>query len=241
MGGVLLANYALGLADRGAASRSTQAALTVVDGATVAASLRPGVGVFVAGATASYRPVDAWAGLTGARPGLVTYYSGWGDSFQARFARWAHKRGAVPFVQMEPTGVSVASIALGASDTYLREFARAVRAYRWPVAVSFGPEANGPFYSWGCRHTPAETYVTAWRHIHQIMARAGASEHHLDLGCEPDLRRDLPTGRSLARPSVRGLDRRRRLLAWPRRHFRQRARADHPRCPAVGRPAGADW
>jgi hypothetical protein len=146
----------------------------VVDGSTVAATLRPGVGVFVAGATASYRPVDAWARLTGAPPGLVTYYSGWGDPFQTRFAGWAHKRGAVPFVQMEPTGVSVASIALGASDAYLRAFARAVRAYRWPVAVSFGPEANGPFYSWGCRHTPAGTYVAAWRHIHQVMADAGA-------------------------------------------------------------------
>lgn len=174
IGAVLLASCALDIAGRAAAPRSTRDALTVVDGSTVATSLRPGVGVFVAGATVSYRPVDAWARLTGAPPGLVTYYSGWGDPFQAHFARWAHKRGAVPFVQMEPTGVGVASIALGASDTYLRAFARAVRAYRWPVAVSFGPEANGPFYSWGCRHTPAGTYVAAWRHIHQVMASAGA-------------------------------------------------------------------
>jgi hypothetical protein len=139
-----------------------------------ATTLRARVGVFVAGATASYRPVSAWAKLTGARPGLVTYYSGWGDPFQSRFAGWAHSHGAVPFIQMEPGGVSLAGIAAGSSDTYLTEFGQAIRAYAHPVVLSFGPEANGPFYSWGCGHASARTYIAAWRHVHQVMASAGA-------------------------------------------------------------------
>jgi mannan endo-1,4-beta-mannosidase len=144
------------------------------DDQTAAATVRLRTGVFVAGATASYRPVDAFAKLTRTRPGLVIYYSGWNDPFQVRFAGWAHAHGAVPFVQMEPGGVSLASIAAGRSDSYLRSFAAAVRAYRYPVAVSFGPEANGPFYSWGCAHTPARVYVAAWRHVHSVMATIGA-------------------------------------------------------------------
>jgi hypothetical protein len=139
-----------------------------------AEALRPGPGVFVAGATASYRPVAAFAKLTGIRPGVVTYYSGWGDPFQSRFAGWAHARGAVPFIQMEPAGVALSGIAAGHSGTYLRSFAAAARAYRYPVVVSSGPEANGPFYSWGCGHTPAAAYVGAWRHIHDVMFQAGA-------------------------------------------------------------------
>jgi hypothetical protein len=139
-----------------------------------AQTLRPGPGVFVAGATASYRPVAAFAKLTGIRPGLVTYYSGWGDPFQSRFAGWVHAHGAVPFIQMEPGSVSLTGIAAGHSDAYLRSFAAAVRAYRYPVVVSFGPEANGPFYPWGCGHSPAATYVAAWRHVHDVMSKAGA-------------------------------------------------------------------
>jgi uncharacterized membrane protein len=75
---------------------------------------------------------------------------------------------------MEPDGVRLASIAAGQSDAYLRAWASAARAYRQPVALSFGPEANGPFYSWGCGHSPAAQYVAAWRHVHDVMTAAGA-------------------------------------------------------------------
>jgi hypothetical protein len=139
-----------------------------------AAAIRPGMGVFVPGATASFRPVDAFMNLTGTRVGLVLYYSAWNDPFQTRFAGWAHARHALPMVQMEPRGVALAGIAGGHSDAYLRRFAASVRAFRYPVAVSFAPEANGPFYSWGCGHTPAPVYVAAWRHIHTVMTQAGA-------------------------------------------------------------------
>jgi hypothetical protein len=154
---------------RAPAATSTPSAVHAVDVAT-----RPVVGVFVAGATSSWQGVSAFARLTGTTPGLVTYYSGWGDPFQSRFAGHAHAHGAVPFVQMEPRGVSLAGITSGSSDSYLRNFAAAVKAYRYPVAVSFGPEANGPFYSWGCGHTPASTYVAAWRHVHDVMSAARA-------------------------------------------------------------------
>ena len=142
--------------------------------AAAAATMRPGAGVFVASATASWQPVAAFASLTGTLPGIVTYYSGWGDPFQSRFASQAHAHGAVPFVQMEPGGISLAGIAAGSSDAYLRTWARAARAYGQPVALSFAPEANGPFYPWGCGHSPAAQYVAAWRHVHQVMTAAGA-------------------------------------------------------------------
>jgi glycosyl hydrolase family 26 len=155
------------------APRPTPQPVLAVGSERPAAAVRPGVGVFVPGATASYRPVDAFMKLTGTRVGLVVYYSAWNDPFQTRFAGWAHARDAVPMVQLEPRGITLASIAAGRSDAYLRHFAAAVTAFRYPVAVSFAPEANGPFYSWGCGHTPAPVYVAAWRHVHAVMTAAG--------------------------------------------------------------------
>jgi mannan endo-1,4-beta-mannosidase len=154
--------------------QNTRPGSVVASGTAAAAALRPGVGVFVPGATASYRPVEAWAGLTGVRPGLVLYFSAWNDPFQVQLADRAHHHAAVPFVQMDPRGVSLASIAAGESDIYLRHFAAQVRAFRHPVAVSFAPEANGPWYSWGCGRAPASEYIAAWRRIHTIMTAAGA-------------------------------------------------------------------
>jgi hypothetical protein len=169
---LVIGGYAY-VGSRHAAPRPVPRPTLAADGERSAATLRPGLGVFVAGATTSYRPVDAFMKLTGARVGLVLYYSAWNDPFQTRFAGWAHARDAMPMVQMEPRGVALASIAAGHSDAYLRSFAAGIRAFRHPVAVSFAPEANGPFYSWGCGHTPASVYVGAWRHLHAVMARAG--------------------------------------------------------------------
>lgn len=140
-----------------------------------AVSLRPGLGVFVAGAAASWQPVTTWSRLTGIRPGILTYYSGWGNPFPVRLADQAARVGTVPLVQMEPGKVTLASIAAGRSDAYLEAWAAAARAYRYPLALSFAPEANGPLYRWGCRHAPASSFIAAWRHVHQVVSRAGAA------------------------------------------------------------------
>ena len=41
------------------------------------------------------------------------YYSGWFEPFRSAFATTAAEHGAVPLVQMEPTGISIAAIAAG--------------------------------------------------------------------------------------------------------------------------------
>ncbi len=64
------------------------------------------------------------------------------------------QNGAVPLVQMDPDGISIAAIASGRYDGYLSSYAEAVRAYRHPVILSFGHEMNGSWYSWGYRNTP---------------------------------------------------------------------------------------
>jgi mannan endo-1,4-beta-mannosidase len=126
------------------------------------------LGVYAAGAPYTYAGVTAFTTATGIRPRLVVYYSGWPEPFQNSFATTAAKHGAVPLVQMDPDNVSVAAIADGQYDAYLISYAKAVRAYRNPVILSFGHEMNGTWYSWGYQHTSPVTFVAAWRHIVDI-------------------------------------------------------------------------
>jgi beta-mannanase len=50
-----------------------------------------------------------------------------------------------------------------------------VRTLNLPIAVSFGHEMNGNWYPWGTAHTTAAQFVAAWRHIHDLFARVGAT------------------------------------------------------------------
>jgi beta-mannanase len=75
----------------------------------------------------------------------------------------------------EPYGTSVQAIASGSSDGYITQFAKAVRAFGLPVAISFGHEMNGNWYPWGSQATSAATFVAAWRHIHNLFRAAGAT------------------------------------------------------------------
>ena len=132
------------------------------------------LGVYVKGVPASYAGITAFKSTTGSKPDVVMYYSGWYVPFPAHFATTAADEGAVPLVQMDPDGISVAGIAGGKYDGYLSEYAESVRAYRHPVILSFGHEMNGDWYSWGYKKTPPRVFVAAWRHIVTLFRNLGA-------------------------------------------------------------------
>ena len=67
-------------------------------------------------------------------------------------------------VQLQPNGVTLASIAAGGSDAYPRAYADDVVAFGHPVILSFGHEMNGTWYSWGDGHGSPATFVAAWPH-----------------------------------------------------------------------------
>jgi mannan endo-1,4-beta-mannosidase len=137
---------------------------------------RPGsyIGLYPDGVPGSYAGVTAFTAATGVQPDVVSYYSGWQEPFQGGFARAAARDGAVPLVQMDPTGVSLAAIASGRYDSYLIAYAEAVRAYGHPVILSFGHEMNGNWYSWSNQHTSPAMFVSAWRHIVRLFRALGA-------------------------------------------------------------------
>jgi mannan endo-1,4-beta-mannosidase len=132
------------------------------------------IGVYTRGVPHTYAGVSAFTATTGVSPGVVVYYSGWREPFQVRFAKAAAKHDAMPLVQIDPTGVSLAAIASGRYDVYLRSYASAVKAFGRRVILSFGHEMNGSWYSWGYRHASPAVFVAAWRHIVTVFRAAGA-------------------------------------------------------------------
>ena len=134
------------------------------------------IGVYTRQAPQSYAGVTAFTAATGIRPSIVLYYSGWPEPFQAHFAATVARHNAVPLVQMDPTGASIAAIAAGRYDDYLRSFASAVKAFDSRVILSFGHEMNGVWYSWGYRHVPPAVFVAAWRRIVTVFRQQGADK-----------------------------------------------------------------
>ena len=132
------------------------------------------VGVFEHDTASNYRSPTLFTSVAGRKPNLSVYYSGWGKPFPARVATAAAQGGAVMLVHMEPWHHSLAAIAAGGSDRYLRQFAGAVRHYGGHVIISFAPEADGRWYPWGWHHARAAQWVAAWRHVVTVFRQAGA-------------------------------------------------------------------
>jgi hypothetical protein len=132
------------------------------------------LGVYRPGVPESAAPVASFDSATGVKVNMASYYSGWNEPFQAAFAAALARDGAVPLVQVEPYGTTLAAIADGDDDAYLLSYATAVREYGKAVVISFGHEMNGPWYPWGAGNTPASVFVAAWRHIVDVFRSDGA-------------------------------------------------------------------
>jgi len=122
----------------------------------------------------SYSEVSRFAKAIGRGPNLVLYFSGWSVPFQSRFADEAWANGAIPAIQVDPDAISLADIAVGKYDGYVRSYAAAIRSYGHPVVIGFGHEMNGWWFSWGHRHTSPTVFVAAWRHIVNVFRQQGA-------------------------------------------------------------------
>jgi hypothetical protein len=145
---------------------------------TVHASLAPisasYLGVFEPGVPPGYGPIAKFAQAAGRQPNLIGYYSGWLQPFDTSFADMVHKHGVIPFVQIDPTDASIAAIAAGTYDEYLRLYADSVRGFGHAVVIGFGHEMNANWYTWGYQHVPPATFVAAWRHIVTLFRGEGA-------------------------------------------------------------------
>ncbi|MBT2264369.1 endoglucanase [Rhodococcus erythropolis] len=85
---------------------------------------------------------------------------------------WAHRggddydRGAFP----------MGAIAAGVYDDYLYRWVDELVAHGSTVYLRFAHEPNGTWYPWSpTGGTPPETYISAWRHVHDLFFSKGAT------------------------------------------------------------------
>ncbi len=105
----------------------------------------------------------------GIRANLRVLYLNWNDPFPMAKARAAVSLGAEPLIVLSPRHITMRSIAAGQDLVYLRSLAAGIRRLDSPVMLSFAPEANGSWYSWGYHHTPASIYRKAWQQVHNAI------------------------------------------------------------------------
>jgi hypothetical protein len=96
-------------------------------------------------------PLRAFERLSGVKPQIAENYWAFAQPFPSGWARTLLRNGILPLLQINPRRESLAAIASGRYDAYLRQFAAEVRALRAPVALSFAHEMNGSWYPWGSR------------------------------------------------------------------------------------------
>ena len=63
----------------------------------------------------------------------------------------------------------------GKYDTYITEYAKSLKQYGSFVMIRFAHEMNGNWYSWGSTFNTPEEYRNAWRHVHSLFQKAGAT------------------------------------------------------------------
>lgn len=126
------------------------------------------------------------ARLSGESPSIEMWYADFDQPVPFAELKAVAARGAVPVITWEPwvwgsgpvqPGFALKRIAAGDHDTYLREWARGLRDWGRPVTLRFAHEMNGDWYPWaeGVNGNGPGDYVAAWRHVHDVMTAAGAT------------------------------------------------------------------
>jgi len=112
----------------------------------------------------------------GCAPNVAVHYLPMGGSTDMGVAHSIIATGAVPLLELEPFGISLAKISSGGEDAWLTKYAHAVSSLHSPVIMSFAPEANGSWYPWGYHHVAPAAVIRAWQHVVTIFHEAGVRD-----------------------------------------------------------------
>lgn len=142
--------------------------------ASASASIQ--LGAYTPGAPADAQALSEYASMVGRQPDIVMWYREFGQPlmYSNEIAN-LRATGQTPMVTWEPEGESMASIAEGKYDSYLRESAEVASSWGAPLMIRFAHEMNGDWYSWGTEDTKAADFVAAWRHVVTLFREAGAT------------------------------------------------------------------
>jgi len=113
----------------------------------------------------------------------LMWFTDFGHPFPAKAAENAWAAGSVPNVTWEPwlwsdnEKIHLADINAGTWDLYISEWGAAAAKFGKPLFVRWGHEFNGDWYPWSVAKNGQDSgnYVNAYRRVHDLLVRAGAS------------------------------------------------------------------
>ena len=169
-------------------------ALTMCEGQAFAASpSQPSLylGVNVPGWLQDLSAVTAFEQQAHKSVSIVMWYQGWGlhdgtQYFESRWMNNVRNHGSIPMVTWEPwlytqgtnqPTYSLHNIISGRFDAYITKWAQTSKAWGHPYLLRFAEEMNGNWFPWSeqTNGNTAGQYVQAWRHVHDIFTRVGAT------------------------------------------------------------------
>lgn len=110
-------------------------------------------------------------------PKYAIQYYGWQEAFNTTNAQTAWNAGTESYVEMQTcgnpcdtTGISITDVISGTYDTYLTNFADAVKSFGHPVLLTFDHEMNGSWYPWGDTEITSTQWIQAWQHVTTLIS-----------------------------------------------------------------------
>lgn len=133
----------------------------------------PLLGAFVpAGVWNDLAPLRELEGRVGGAFGLAHWYTSWDYGYDPVPVDDVLAAGRIPLITWQAHEESMADIAAGVYDAYIKEWAHGVRAAAGTVYVRIFPEMNGDWTPWS---GDPEGLKRAWRHIVDLFGAEGAS------------------------------------------------------------------
>lgn len=117
------------------------------------------------------------------KPAQIMWYLDWSNKFPKDDCEKVYEYGAVPHIVWEPwywgdqSSINLSRIAGKKFDTYIRTWAKDVKAWGKPIFLRVAHEFNIEFYPWTIvkNKKKPDLYIKAFRHIHNIFNEEGVT------------------------------------------------------------------
>ena len=134
--------------------------------------------------------VDTFERQAGKPAAIVMWYADWQHNPLPSTSQLnaIERRGSTPEITWEPWDASkglyksqpryrLSNIIDGKFDSYIRAWAKSLAAWKHPVLLRFAQEMDGNWFPWDdyANGNHPGQFVQAWRHVHDIFERAGAT------------------------------------------------------------------
>ncbi|MFN8523786.1 MAG: glycosyl hydrolase [Chloroflexota bacterium] len=139
----------------------------------------------------SQDPLGRFEEIAGKRVSILQRWEHWGlgpgGRVDIKWLRRVTEAGALPMITWVPwnptikkpefqRGFLLKDIAAGRFDSYISDIASEVAEWNGPIFIRWAQEMNGTWYPWGKHQNDPADYIAAWRHIHEIFQRKGATQ-----------------------------------------------------------------